>query len=96
MLINILVSNFRSIVAPNNIWAFDELMFPHQARHDPIVAFIPRKPHQVGIIAYLATVLLTHTQLPFVMHLFPVTSDNGLSGPHAFQSFLAEIPSMWL
>jgi hypothetical protein len=68
-------------------------MFPHQGKSS-LVAFIPRKPHQMGIVAYLATVLLRHTNLPFVMHMFPVTSNSGLSGPHAFQSFLTEIPSM--
>jgi hypothetical protein len=42
-LCGILGKTFRSLVAPNNVWAFDELMFPHNTLNDPLIAFLPRK-----------------------------------------------------
>lgn len=57
-----------------------------------MVAFIPRKPHPLGIVAYLGAVRLSNTGLPFVMDILPVTSAFGLSGPHAFQAFLKNVP----
>jgi hypothetical protein len=71
LLINSMVATFRSVVAPNNIWNFDELMFPHVTLRDPLVAYIPRKPHSLGIIAYLAAIRFSHTKLPFVMFINP-------------------------
>jgi hypothetical protein len=79
-------------VVPNNIWSFDELILPHEGKHDPLVAFIPRKPHPLGIISYLGAAKLSRSGLPFVMDILPVTSDNGLSGPHAFQEFIFHLP----
>jgi hypothetical protein len=83
--------NFRSVVCPNNIWSFDELMLPHTASHDSLVTFIPRKPHSLGIVTYLAAIQLANSGLPFIMGIWPVTSEFGLSGPHAFQTFLNEV-----
>lgn len=83
--------NFRSVVAPNNIWNFDELVLPHESKQDPLISFIPRKPHPNGIVAYLAAVQLSWSKLPFLMDILPVTSDSGLSGPHAFQAFLSNV-----
>ena len=90
-MLNLFLANFRSLVSPNNIWNLDELIFPHSTLRDPLVAFIPRKPHPLGIVAYLAAVKLSFTGLPIIMWIMPVTSLHGLSGPHAFQAFLTQI-----
>jgi hypothetical protein len=73
-----LQATFRSLVAPNNIWSFDELMFPHNTLNDPLVAFLPRKPHPLGIVAYLAGVKLSLSELPFVFYIAPVTAKQGM------------------
>lgn len=87
-ILNLIMANARSVVAPNNVWNFDELMFPHATLRDPLVAFLPRKPHPIGIVAYLGGVLLSRSKLPFILFINPATSSGGISGPHAFQSFL--------
>lgn len=92
-MINILMANFRMLVSPNNVWNFDELIFPHLTLNDPLVAYLPRKPHSLGIVAYLGAVLLPNG-LPFVVFVLPVTSDHGISGPHAFQSFLKSLKGL--
>jgi hypothetical protein len=91
-LINLLRYNFRCCIAPNNIWCFDELILPFHASNDPLVAFIPRKPHPQGILAYLAAIQLPHSKLPFLMDILPVTSIFGLSGPHAVEAFMEHLP----
>jgi hypothetical protein len=90
-LINLIMANSRSLVAPDNVWSFDELMLPHASLRDPLVAFLERKPHPLGIVAYLGATRLAFTKLPFVQFIEPVTSEQGISGPHAFQSFLAAL-----
>lgn len=82
-------------MSPNNLWNLDELMYPHSTLQDPLVAFLPRKPHPLGIVSYLAAVMLPMTGLPFVMYVAPVTSIHGLSGPHAFQSFLTDVKGIY-
>jgi hypothetical protein len=46
--------------------------------NDPLVAFLPRKPHPLGIVAYLAGVKLSLSELPFVFYIAPVTAKQGM------------------
>jgi len=93
-LLNLIMCNFRSIVAPDNIFCFDELVMSHTSATDPLVAYIPRKPHPEGIVVYLAACRLAFSKFPFVVYIAPVTSSAGLSGPHAFQSFLNSVKNI--
>jgi hypothetical protein len=54
-------------------------MFPHNTLNDPLIAFLPRKPHPLGIVAYLGGSTLSHSGLPFIFFIAPVTSKQGRS-----------------
>lgn len=79
-------------MSPGNVWAIDELMWVRTVVQDPLVAFIPRKPHPLGIIVYMSG-CLTDTHLPFMFDISPVCKMPKASGPMTCMSLIDKIPS---
>jgi len=78
----------QRVVHNATLWVVDELIFIHTAQGDPLVAFIPRKPHPMGLIVYQVGTFLFITKLPFVTDFHPVATVPKTSGPMAFMGLV--------
>jgi len=78
-------------VIRGNVFTFDELVVPHAEQFEPLIAFLERKPHPLGILFYIAAQLLRNTRLPIIVDVIPIDSAPKTSGPVAFCDFLVRL-----
>ena len=76
------------VVSGITLWVIDELIFVHTTLQDPLVAFIPRKPHPLGLIVYLVGTFLQITHLPFMTDFHPIMTIPKTSGPMAMMGLV--------
>ena len=88
----LLCVQFRHCWMTSNVFCIDELVLIHNVYDDPLVVFMPRKPHNYGILTYLNGVHSTALHLPYVIDLILVDSIPKTSPSMAFIALSQRLP----